>query len=521
MSCHNNWKFAGSVTAMVCALAFLAVFAGCGKNAASQSEDNKGRAAVTRTNNGAAANQRAAGTSRDDSGEMAALEARGVPRAFAERMLAALRARDAGALVALGKEARMTPGGGARPKDARAFAARCFDEAAKLGSAEGMMLAGRCAAEGFGEAADRARAVDWFIAAGDAGLADGYNAAARLLLDGKNAKVEIDTAMALIDKALATGSAEAKYLKGSLTLSQGGDVSAAFDLLMQAARADYPDAQFLLSRLYHEGKFLPKDDKVAAEWAKYAADSGLAAANADLGIATVRGKEGGMENMGDAMERLISAADKGHAAASLELAAAYLKASVGAGNQNRDDLNTGRNYAQQAFEQGNRNGAFGAAIYALLFSDYDDATAWLQRGSDANDWKSKYAYQLMTEDGKSLLEALKTAGKAPYEEYVNYSDARKVPASTGDAVPMLTTFAKPDMPASLSTMDIQSTVTVMFLVNKDGVPVDITVPQPSEYDALNQAAIDAVSKFRFKPGMKNGAPVSTRMMLPIQFKSHR
>ena len=517
MPSHNQWKIAASATAMVCAVAFLAIFAGCGKKAVQQPENNKGNAAVAQANQQAA--KATASVAKVDAEELAALEARGVPRAFAERMLAALRAGDARALIALGKEVRLAAGGDARFKNERAFVARCFNEAAKLGSTEGMMLAGRCAADGFGETVNKAQAEEWFVAAGDAGLADGYNAAARLLLDGKDAKVEIDTAMALIDKALAMDSAEAKYLKGSLTLSQGGDISAAFDLLMQAARADYPDAQFLLARLYREGKFLPKDDKVAAEWAKYAADLGLAAANADLGIATVRGKEGGVDNMDDAIDRLVSAADKGNAAASFELALAYLKAS--AVNPNPDDMATGRNYARQAFEQGRADGAFGAAIYAMIFSDYDDAMAWLKRGSDADDWKSKYACRLMNEDGMSLPDAVKTASKATYVEYADYSAARTSGVAITDKVPEMTAFTAPAMPASLSTMDIQSAVTVQFVVNKNGVPVDITVPNPSEYDALNQAAIDAVSKWRFKPGMKNGVPVNTRMQIPLTFQSQR
>jgi len=515
---HNQWKFAGNATAMVCVFASLAIFAGCGKRAGSQTEkNNRDTAAIART---AQAVEAATTATKVDSEELAALEAQGVPRAFAERMLAASRARDAKALIALGKEVRLAAGGDARFKNERAFVARCFNEAAKLGNTEGMMLAGRCAAEGFGEAVNKAQAEEWFIAAGDAGLADGYNAAARLLLDGKGAKVEIDTAMALIDKALAMGSAEAKYLKGSLTLAQGGDVSAAFELLMQAARADYPDAQYLLAQLYREGKFLPKDTKVSAEWTKYAADLGFASANANLGIATMFGKEGGVDKMGDAMDRLVSAADKGNSAAALALAMAYYRANVR--NPNWDDMTTGRAYAQQAFEQGHENGAFFAAAYAMRFSDYDDAVAWLKRGGDANDWKSKYAYRLVTEDGLALQNALSIAAKSTYVDYSNYSaEKTEQRLDTNDKIPELIETAPAPMPASLSTLDIDATVTVVFIVGTDGVPVDITVPNPSEYEALNQVAIDSVSKWRFKPGIKNGVPVNTRMQIPITFKSQR
>jgi protein TonB len=108
---------------------------------------------------------------------------------------------------------------------------------------------------------------------------------------------------------------------------------------------------------------------------------------------------------------------------------------------------------------------------------------------------------------------------ATYADYYNYrTDKSGEELST---LPVLLTNTEPAMPASLSTLDIDSTVTVMFIVNKDGVPVDITVTKPSEYDALNQSAVDGVSKWRFKPGIKKGVPVNTRMQIPIQFKSQR
>ena len=425
MPLNIQWKFTVGAAAAICACGFLAIFLGCGKRGVSQAE--KGDGVVARAGGGFDANRQAAAGV--DESELDALEAQGVPRALAERLLVALRAGDTKALIALGKEARMASGGsggggGARfegERGRRAFVARCFDEAAKLGSAEGMMLAGRCAAVGFGVAIDKTKAMDWFVAAGGAGLADGYNAAARLLLEGSSAKVEIDTALALIEKALALGSHEAQYLKGSLMLAQGGDVSAAFELLMQAARADYPDAKYLLAKIYREEKFLPKDDNVAEEWAKYVADTELVTANAYLAIYAVRGESKEAGSMVEAMDRLVDAAGKGSGRAALELASLYTN--TGLGYQNREDVATALNYAKRAFELGEPFGAFFAAWSELVLSDYDASMAWLRRGRDANDWRSSYAYQLTVEGGVSLWNAITIATTATLADYKQYGGA--------------------------------------------------------------------------------------------------
>ena len=38
---------------------------------------------------------------------------------------------------------------------------------------------------------------------------------------------------------------------------------------------------------------------------------------------------------------------------------------------------------------------------------------------------------------------------------------------------------------------------------------------------MDQAAVDGVSKWIFKPGMKDGHPVNVRMEVPIQFDIER
>lgn len=58
-------------------------------------------------------------------------------------------------------------------------------------------------------------------------------------------------------------------------------------------------------------------------------------------------------------------------------------------------------------------------------------------------------------------------------------------------------------------------------VDKEGTPTDIQVIEPSEYEALNAAAIEAVSQWRYQPATRNGRPVTAKTNIPMTFKSAR
>jgi len=90
--------------------------------------------------------------------------------------------------------------------------------------------------------------------AGEAGDVSGYTKAARLLMAGDKDFTNLDSAMAILDKAIKLGSPEAKYLKGALLIGQERDVAAGLNYVMEAARADYPDAQLLGSPRFCVGK---------------------------------------------------------------------------------------------------------------------------------------------------------------------------------------------------------------------------------------------------------------------------
>lgn len=64
---------------------------------------------------------------------------------------------------------------------------------------------------------------------------------------------------------------------------------------------------------------------------------------------------------------------------------------------------------------------------------------------------------------------------------------------------------------------IDGTVIVQFVVNKKGIPIDLQVIR-SAGGGLDEAAINAVRKARFTPGIQRGRPVQVRMTIPVRFE---
>jgi len=82
--------------------------------------------------------------------------------------------------------------------------------------------------------------------------------------------------------------------------------------------------------------------------------------------------------------------------------------------------------------------------------------------------------------------------------------------------PQVVRQAPPVYPADLRSRGVTGRVTVTFVVDVRGVPVDVTVADSSD-PLFNAPAIAAVQEWRFKPGTIDGRPVNTRMSVPILF----
>ncbi len=84
-------------------------------------------------------------------------------------------------------------------------------------------------------------------------------------------------------------------------------------------------------------------------------------------------------------------------------------------------------------------------------------------------------------------------------------------ASKGPGVPVPVAVVSP----SVSEAYVGSTVKLAFTVDAKGSPTGFSVV--SSPDAMvAKVVMDAVSQWRFTPASKDGAPVATKVVLPVQ-----
>lgn len=88
--------------------------------------------------------------------------------------------------------------------------------------------------------------------------------------------------------------------------------------------------------------------------------------------------------------------------------------------------------------------------------------------------------------------------------------------SDGTRKARLIYHTEPPYPPEAREKNIEGSVIVGFTVNRQGVPEGIQVKR-SLYPSLDQAAVEAVSKWRFEPALKDGQPVSMWMEAEVSF----
>jgi protein TonB len=86
-----------------------------------------------------------------------------------------------------------------------------------------------------------------------------------------------------------------------------------------------------------------------------------------------------------------------------------------------------------------------------------------------------------------------------------------------DTPPQLIKAYPPHYPYMAKRDDITGSITLQFVVTKDGNAVDTTVVQSEPKGVFDQAALRAIEQYRFKPGTKDGKAVEVRVNLPIRF----
>jgi len=90
-------------------------------------------------------------------------------------------------------------------------------------------------------------------------------------------------------------------------------------------------------------------------------------------------------------------------------------------------------------------------------------------------------------------------------------------AGKGITHPSVLRSDSPIYPETARKAKVEGIVTVAIVVDAEGNPRDITVANRLGM-GLDEAAIECVKKWKFRPGLKDGKPVNTRASVQVNFK---
>lgn len=85
-----------------------------------------------------------------------------------------------------------------------------------------------------------------------------------------------------------------------------------------------------------------------------------------------------------------------------------------------------------------------------------------------------------------------------------------------DSMPRIVRQGAPKYPNDMRVAGIPGEALVSLVVSTDGRVTDVQVESATS-ESFGLAAVDAVEQWTFKPGMKSGLPVNTRLKVPIVF----
>jgi len=118
---------------------------------------------------------------------------------------------------------------------------------------------------------------------------------------------------------------------------------------------------------------------------------------------------------------------------------------------------------------------------------------------------------------KALQKALSQLGSSASDKIKETSSESKSSFVAFEEPPQVIGQISPIYPPEARNKGIQGRVILEVSILKDGSISDIEVKR-SDNSLLNEAAIDAIKKVRFKPGKAKGMPIDTKVVIPIDFR---
>ncbi len=123
---------------------------------------------------------------------------------------------------------------------------------------------------------------------------------------------------------------------------------------------------------------------------------------------------------------------------------------------------------------------------------------------------SKWRFQPGERNGKPVDTRIKIPIPFKFKKAVQRPDILTRP-------PQLVSRPAPVFPRKLRDAGVEGTVVLDIVIKSDGSTGNISVVS-SDDPAFTEAAEQAVSRWRFNPGLQDGKPVDTRVRVPIPFK---
>jgi len=111
--------------------------------------------------------------------------------------------------------------------------------------------------------------------------------------------------------------------------------------------------------------------------------------------------------------------------------------------------------------------------------------------------------------------------RAPPPAAPSMPPASVPPRAVATATPVPVQMPAPRYPTQASRRGVEGVVRIRVDVGTDGVPIDVTVVEGSGTRELDRAALEAVRRWRFRPGVADGRPVPGSVVVPVEFSMRR
>ena len=105
---------------------------------------------------------------------------------------------------------------------------------------------------------------------------------------------------------------------------------------------------------------------------------------------------------------------------------------------------------------------------------------------------------------------------------IRFAEMNPIPGGSGDGLsaPVALSKVDPAYPAALMRDRVEGIVVLYAVIHSDGSVADVKVLQGVQ-DTLDENARDAMQKWHFRPGTKNGSPVDIEAVIKIPFRAPR